>query len=99
MERHDRGGHHRELRVILGHLVDRGVGPLDGELHQVFNVGAVFLMTKSFIKNFDGGLRCDLAGFRSADAVGDSEDSTRAVMQECVFVKGAALVEPAVAKR
>jgi hypothetical protein len=56
-------------------------------------------MTKSFIKNFDGGLRCDLAGFRSADAVGDSEDSTRAVMQECVFVKGAALVEPAVAKR
>jgi hypothetical protein len=74
MKRDDRRRHHRKLRVLLGHLVNRSVGPLNRQLHQVFDVSAVGLMTKRFIEHFDRGLRSDFAGFGAADAVGYRED-------------------------
>jgi hypothetical protein len=56
-------------------------------------------MTKSFVENFNRSLRSDLACFRAADAVRDGENAAQAVIQKSVFIQGAPLVEPAVAKR
>ena len=85
--------------MLLGHLVNRSVGALNRELHQVFNVGAVGLMTKRFIENFDRSLRSNFAGFRAADAVGDRKDPTFAVCKKRVFVERASFVQPAVGNR
>ena len=74
MKRDDRRRHHRKLRVLLGHLMDRGVGALNRELHQVFDVSAVDLMTKRLVEHFDGSLRSDFTGFGAADAISYRKD-------------------------
>jgi len=69
VERNDGCGHHRKLRVLLGHLVNGGVGTLNRELHQVFHVGAVNLVAKRFVEHLDRCLRRNFACFRAAYAV------------------------------
>src|ERR1041384_4723292 len=99
MERNDGRGHHRKLRVLLGHLVNGGIGALDRELHQVFHVGAVNLVAKRFVEYLDRCLRRNFACFRAADAVCDSEDRTLAIVQKRVFVQGSTLVQTTVRQR
>jgi hypothetical protein len=92
----DRGSHHGEPGVLLGHLVNRGVSPLDSELHQVFNVGALDLVTKSFVENFYCCLRCDFTSLGSAYAISDCEDVAFTVCEERVFIEGPLGIEPPV---
>ena len=96
MKRDDRRRHHRKLRVLLGHLVNRSIGALNGELHQVFDVSAVGLVTKRFIENFDRRLRRDFTCFCAADAVCYSEDRALRIVQKGVFIQRATFVQAAI---
>src|SRR6266516_3292777 len=87
METNDRGGHHGKLRVVLRHLMNRSIRTLNRELHQVFNVGAVHLMTKGFIEHFDSCLGRNFSRLRAADAISDGKDSAFAVGKKGVLVK------------
>ena len=69
MEANDRGGHHRKLGVVLGHLVNGSIRPLNRKLHQVFDVGAIHLVAKRFIEHFNRRLRGNFSRLRAADAV------------------------------
>jgi Na+/H+ antiporter NhaC len=40
MKGHDGSGHHRKLRMLLGHLMNRSVGALNRQFHQIFNICA-----------------------------------------------------------
>ena len=51
-------------------------------------------MTKSFVEDFDCGLRSDFTGLRSADAIGDRKDAAVGIGQERVFVQRASFIEP-----
>src|SRR6185295_8520561 len=62
-------GHHGEPRVLLGHLMNRSIGALNRELHQVFDISIFDPMTKGFIEYFDCGLGSNFAGFSAAHAI------------------------------
>ena len=51
MQADDSGSHHRKTWRVLAPSVNRGVGTLNGELHQVFNVSAVYFVTEGFIED------------------------------------------------
>ncbi len=88
--------HSGELRAVLRHLVDGFVGALDGYLHQVFYVRALYLMTKGFVQDFNRRLRSDFAGLRAAHAVRYSEDAPLSVRKVGVFIERTLLAQAAV---
>jgi len=62
--------------MLVRHLMDRSVGALNRQFHQVFDVVAVVdPVTKRFAENIDGGLGRDLTGLCAADAVGYGKDA------------------------
>jgi hypothetical protein len=79
VKRNDGCRHRGELRLFKRHTVYGVVGALNRNLHQVFYVSAVNLMTKGFVQNFNRRLRGDFASLRAANAVGDCEDATLGV--------------------
>ena len=87
MERNDGRGHHRKVALLVCELIDRGIGALDGQLHQVLYVVAGLVMAKRFVQHVHGRLRCNLAGLRAAHAIGDGEDAPRRVEQIRIFVE------------
>ena len=92
----DGRGHHRKLCVILGHLVNGGVGALDGELHQIFDVGAVDLVAKASSRTSIAV--CDATSPASApptpSATAKIERSL--VVQKRIFIQRATFVQAAV---
>ena len=87
MQRDYRRRHGRKPRVLHGHLMDRVVGALDGQLHKVFGVFAGGqLFVKGPVENVNCRCRSDLSGLCSADTIGDYEDSARRVSQKRILV-------------
>ncbi len=82
--------------MVLGHLMNGSVRALNRQLHQVFDVGAVRLMTKRFIEHFNRSLRSDFAGFRAADAVGNGKNAAFAVGEKRIFIERTLLVQTAI---
>jgi hypothetical protein len=76
VKRNDSCRHRGELWLFERHTVYGVVGALNRNLHQVFYIRAVNLMTKGFVQNFNRRLGGDFASLRAAHAVGDSEDAT-----------------------
>src|SRR5215831_18273103 len=100
MERDHRGGHHRETRIVLGHLVNRAVGPLNRKLHQVFDVITVTdLVLESVVQNIDRGLRSDFAGLSATHPIGDHKNSARSVNQIRIFIQRPLFAEAAIGYR
>src|SRR6185503_18051907 len=95
MKSDDRRRHHRKLCVLLGHLVNRGVCALNRELHQILDV-TIALVTEGLVEYFDRGLRRDFTSFCTTYTIGYREDRTFAVVQKCVLVQRAPLVQSAV---
>jgi hypothetical protein len=54
IERDDRRSHVGEPGMLARHLVNGGIGALNRELHQVFDVGTIQLMAKGFVEDFNG---------------------------------------------
>src|SRR5437588_11419757 len=53
-------------------------------------------MPKRFGQNFDGRLRCDLARFCAAHAIGDGKDVPLSIEQVRIFIERALLVQAAI---
>jgi hypothetical protein len=73
--------------------------PLDRELHQVFDVYSIIMMSKRFIQYFNGCLRRHFSRFRASHAIRNSEDSPLTVSQVGILVERPSFVEAAVGKR
>src|SRR6266508_4338437 len=100
VQSHDRRRHHRKARMFCGHLMDRAVGALNRKLHQILAVVTIAnLMSKCFLQNVDGCLRCHFARFRAADSVRYSEDMMLCIGDERVFVHGALFAQAAIRNR
>jgi hypothetical protein len=100
VQRDDGGGHHRKARILSCHLMDRAVGPLNGQLHQIFNVFAVGnLLAKRIVENIDRSLRSDLARVGAAHAIGDDKDAARRVSEIRIFIERPLVAETAIGNR
>src|SRR6266851_8647357 len=95
----DSGGHHLKLLVVLRHLVDRGIRPLNGQLHEVFDVCSVHVMAKSFIEHLNRGLRSNFSCLSPAYAVSYCEYSAFDIGQEGIFIQRPPFIETAIRKR
>src|SRR6266446_1709363 len=86
--------------MLGSHLMDGAVRPLNGQLHQVFNVFAVGdLIPETVVQNIDGLLRSDLARIRATDAVGDHKDAAGGIGQKRVLVHRPLLAQSSIADR
>src|SRR5260370_1851405 len=89
--------HHGKARMFRGHLMDRAIGPLNRQLHQIFDIIAVTeLMTKCLLQNVDSCLRRDLAGLRAADAIGDRKDVMLGIGDKRIFIHWPLLAQAAI---
>src|SRR5256885_8914654 len=89
--------HHGKARMFRGHLMDRTIGSLNRQLHQVLDIIAIAeLMTKCLLQNIYGCLRCDLAGLRATDAIGDRKDAMLGIGDERIFVHWPLLTQAAI---
>ena len=100
VQRDDGRGHHREARILSGHLMDRAVGTLNGQLHQIFDVFAVGnLLAKRIVENVYRSLRGDLARIRAADTVGYDKDAARRISEIRIFIERPLVAETAIGNR
>src|SRR6185503_4107406 len=100
MERHNRRSHHGKTRMLPRHLVDRAVGALNGQLHQILDVIAVAdAVTKGFVEHIDRGLRSDFARFGAAHSVRHGKNAALVIGQKRIFIHWPFLVQAAVADR
>jgi hypothetical protein len=97
VQRDDGCRHHREPRMLSGHLMDRRVRTLNRQLHQVLDVFAVVQsMTERFVEDINGGLGSDFAGFGAPHAIGDCEDAALVIAEEGILIQWPLIVEPAI---
>src|SRR5262252_2868121 len=100
MERDDGRRHHREARILRSHLVNRAVGALNRQLHQVLDVLAILNpVAKGFVENVDGRLRSHFAGIGAADAIGNHKDAAFGIGEKRVFVKRTFFAQSAIRNR
>src|SRR2546430_1576200 len=100
VQRDDGRRHHGKARMFRGHLMDRTIGPLNRQLHQVFDIIAITeLMTKCLLQNVDGCLRGDLAGLRAADTIRDRKDAMLGIGDERIFIHWPLLTQAAIGDR
>src|SRR5437870_953785 len=89
--------HHGKARMFRSHLMNRTIGPLNRQLHQVFDIIAIAeLMTKCLLQNVDGCLRGDLASLGAADAIGDRKDPMLGIGNKRIFIHGPLLTQTAI---
>jgi hypothetical protein len=76
--------------------MDRSVGPLNSEFHQVFDIGASNLVSESFIEYFNCGLRGNFAGLRTAYTISHGKNRSLSVSKVSVFIQGSTLIQSSV---
>ena len=67
--------------MFTRHLMDRGVGALDGQLHQVFDIGAIHLVTKRLVQDFNRSPGSHLTSFGSTNAVCHRKNAALTIYQ------------------
>ena len=93
VQSNNRCGHHRKARVLTSHLMDRAVGSLNSQLHQIFYVVAITdAMSKRFLENVNSRLRSYFAGLRAADAISDCKYASIMISQKRILVNGTLFV-------
>src|SRR6266849_6430456 len=100
VQSHHGRGHHRKTRMLSRHLMNRAVRSLNGQLHQVFSVFAVFEFVKErFSQNIDGSLRSDFSGISAANSIGNQKNAALGVSQERILVHRPLFAQAAIRNR
>src|SRR5438128_8921619 len=86
--------------MLGGHLMNRAVGALNRELHQVFNVVAVAnAVTECFVQDIDRRLRSYFAGLRAANSISHGKDAALPIAEKRILVQRPLIIQAAIADR